>query len=492
MKRLLSILLLLIMVVGVVAACDRGNDNPGTVTTGDGTQADTTGDGRYHANVPAKDYDGATFIILCKSRTAAWGEWGIASDGADGSTLNDAVYDRNMRVVDDYGINLKINEINDETSSNSFLRAMIAQNAMAGDYIADICIAGMIDVCNLIPQNAFVNLESVPHIDLDGPWWQQRLNESIRILNKQYFAINDMLLNDKRDTYLLYFNKTNFDNYQMEYPYQMVYDGTWTNDKLLDYVKGYSADLNGNNIVDTEDRIAYTYYLNDTFFVGGGITGAALDEDGVPYIVEFTEKHADIYEDIRLLLNQTPFNAFSVRTNGNNSALFQEAFDDEGLFMSFHMAHMMEVAQNYESVVGIVPQPKYDEQQTNYYSRAGFNGATAITILTSTPDLDRAGLLTEVFAAESKNYISPAFYETLFTTRYTSDDESKDMLDIVIKSEIIDLDQVFQWGHLIMNAANAADANNTSISSLYTKYVRAAGLKLEKTLDIYAELDNYN
>ena len=103
-----------------------------------------------------------------------------------------------------------------------------------------------------------------------------------------------------------------------------------------------------------------------------------------------------------------------------------------------------------------------------------------------------AGLLTEVFAAESKNYISPAFYETLFTTRYTSDDESKDMLDIVIKSEIIDLDQVFQWGHLIMNAANAADANNTSISSLYTKYVRAAGLKLEKTLDIYAELDNYN
>ena len=131
MKRILSILLLLVMVVGIVAACDRGSDNPGTVTDSDetGTQAETTGDGRYHANVPAKDYDGATFIILCKSRTAAWGEWGIASDGQDGSTLNDAVYDHNMRVVDDYGIDLQVNEINDETSSNSFLRAMIAQNA---------------------------------------------------------------------------------------------------------------------------------------------------------------------------------------------------------------------------------------------------------------------------------------------------------------------------------------------------------------------------
>lgn len=471
--------------------CEKRPEN---TVSGIGTSdtAVTSGDGRYSANVPEISYDGATFIVMARSRDAHWGEWAIASDGYDGGTLNDATYDRNLWVAESYDIKLEFNEIYDTTASNGIFRQKLTENSMSGDYIADICVAGLIDACNLVPSGIFVDLKSVPHIDLEAEWWQQKLNQSIKILNKQYFAINDMLLNDKRDTYLLYFNKTTFDNNQLEYPYSMVYDGTWTNEKLLNYIKDFGADLNNNGYADVEDRIAYTFYLNDTFFVGAGIKGAEVDETGLPYIVDFSQKHSDIYDVVYSLIHNDVYNTFNVRTNGNDANLFKQVFDNGGLFMSFHMAHMMTVAQEYESVVGIVPQPKFDEAQSDYYSRAGYNGTTAVTILSSTPDLERAGILTEVFAAESKNYISPAFYETLFTQRYTSDDESKDMLDIVIKSEIIDLDQVFQWGHLIVRAANAAEEVGSSISSLYGKYVQAAKNKLDSTIDEYINLSSGN
>lgn len=479
MKKIISLLLALVCLMAVLACCTKPGDNGDG--TNDGTGGTQVDDGRYHANVPDKSFDGQTFIIMGRARDASWGEMGLFSDGADGTVLNDAVYDRNMKVVDDYGIDLQFTEVSDSATSNGVFYNMLVTNAMTGDHIADICAAGLIDACALIPQNIFIDLETMPYVDMTQPWWQQKINESIRILNKQYFAINDMMLNDKCDTYLLYFNKTNFVDNNLEFPYQMVKDGTWTNDKLLEYVTSYGADLNGNGFADADDKIGYTWLFNDTFFVGAGITGAALDEDGYPYLVDYSEKHDAVYNSVKKLITGSTYNSLSF----NSTALAQQIFDDDGLFLNFHMLHMMDVAANYESDVGIVPCPKYDEAQTEYYSRAGFNGATCITVLTSTPDLERAGILLEVFSAESKNYISPAFYEKLFTDRYTNDDESKEMLSIVIESEIIDLDQVFKWGDLIVAASSAASRGTGNPSTLYKRLMTMAQTKLESTIDTY-------
>ena len=479
MKKMISLLLALFCLMAVLACCTKpGDSDDGTNGGTAGTQAD---DGRYHANVPDKTFDGQTFIIMGRARDASWGEMGLFSDGADGTVLNDAVYDRNMKVVDDYGIDLQFTEVSDSATSNGVFYNMLVTNAMTGDHIADICAAGLIDACSLIAQNMFVDLETLPYVDLTAPWWQQKLNESVKLLNRQYFGFNDMMLNDKCDTYLIYFNKTNFDDNDLEYPYQMVKDGTWTNDKMLEYVRNYGADLNGNGFCDPEDKIGYAYLLNDTFYVGAGITGAALDGEGYPYLVEHTEKHADIFDDIKTLVTGSTFNAHAFGDLDTARAIF----DDDGLFLNFHMLHMMDIAANYESNVGIVPCPKYDENQTEYYSRAGYNGATCITVLSSTPDLERAGILLEVFSAESKNYISPAFYEKLFTDRYTNDDESKEMLSIVIESEIIDLDQVFKWGELLVATSSAAARGTGNSATLYGRLSQMAQSKLDQTIDSY-------
>lgn len=466
--------------VPVIAGCGKGGGT-GTGTTAPGESRDG-----FYPNVPNVDYKGATFRLMGRSEDANWGELGLFSDGSDSTVLNDAVYDRNCRV--EYDCNIKIEQVrvDDALASGGAFYDILLANTLASDYIADICCAGLIDACSLVTKNLFYDLKTVPYIDLEAEWWQQKINRSVSILNRQYFGFNDMMLNDKRDTYLIYFNKNTFSDNGLDYPYRYVYDGTWTNDKMLDIVRTYGgADVNSNGICDPEDKIGYTYLLNDTFFVGAGITGAALDENGYPYMLGCSEKTVTVYDRINELINISPYATY----NFGDLETARTCFDDGGLFMNFHMFHMMEVASTYQSDVGIVPCPKYSEEQTEYYSRAGYNGATAVTILSSVPDPERAGIVLEIFAAESKNYISPAFYKKLFTDRYTNDEESKEMLDIVIKSEIIDLDQVFKWGELLV-AASAAAARGGSAARVYDRLLPGAKARLEKTIDEYSALES--
>ena len=95
-----------------------------------------------------------------------------------------------------------------------------------------------------------------------------------------------------------------------------------------------------------------------------------------------------------------------------------------------------------------------------------------------------SGVVTEAFAYWSEQIISPAFYEKLFTNRYTDDEESKHMLDIVIKSEVIDLDQVFQWGNMLVSISASASTGG-NISSSWQRMASRAKTSCDKTISDY-------
>ena len=180
--------------VPVIAGCGKGGGT-GTGTTAPGESRDG-----FYPNVPNVDYKGATFRLMGRSEDANWGELGLFSDGSDSTVLNDAVYDRNCRV--EYDCNIKIEQVrvDDALASGGAFYDILLANTLASDYIADICCAGLIDACSLVTKNLFYDLKTVPYIDLEAEWWQQKINRSVSILNRQYFGFNDMMLNDKRDT----------------------------------------------------------------------------------------------------------------------------------------------------------------------------------------------------------------------------------------------------------------------------------------------------
>ena len=89
---------------------------------------------------------------------------------------------------------------------------------------------------------------------MDKPWWDQKLIRDLSINGKLFFEAGNIVLRDKLRVSCLYFNKDMFKSIGVDYPYQYVYDGTWTIDKLMEISKGVNKDLDGNGVMDEYDQ----------------------------------------------------------------------------------------------------------------------------------------------------------------------------------------------------------------------------------------------
>lgn len=488
MRRSFAALLAVLAAVSVLAGC--GTKKPGgTKTSDDGYTAE------YVPEISRGDYNGASVTVMCRDPEMAWGEMAVISDEQSTAVLGDAAYRRNKRLENDYNVKLNFVTYNDETASGGSFYRTISDNLSAYDDICDICIPGIMDAATLASVGAFVDLSSgdVPHLDLEKPWWNKTLNDSMRILNRQYFAISDALLNDKLDTYVMFFNKTLFADSKLDAPYTLVDSGEWTIDAFAKIVKSYGSDLNGNGTPDYEDAYGLVGMIYDVFYVGSGVTGAYLDEKtGLPAITPFSDKTDNIYGKVRDIVSGSRYNTYSIGQeplfNNDINDTFRAAFDEKSLFMCGPLSFYFNIITEMTSDVGLLPCPKYDENQKEYRHRAGYTGSTAITVLTSVRDRERAGVMLEAFCAGAKNYVSPAFYDTLLTNRYAQDEESKRMISLVIDTEIFDLDQIFKWGTILERLQLSLSSGAGSVATLYARYAAAAEAKLRETIDSYSQL----
>ena len=205
--KAIALVLFAATVTAVAAGCRSGGEKPASTT--DGGSRGT--DGEYRANSPDVRFDGEEFTVMCRSRNSSNGEFAIFGEEPTGVPIENAAYERNAKIEDMFGIKLTVSEIETTRSNGAFYNRLV-ENHSAGDFITDICIPGIIDAAVLSGDGVFRDLNSVPYVDLSQPWWQQSINESISLLGHQYFAINDMLFNDKNDSYVLFFNKSLFDD----------------------------------------------------------------------------------------------------------------------------------------------------------------------------------------------------------------------------------------------------------------------------------------
>ena len=133
---------------------------------------------------------------------------------------------------------------------------------------------------------------------------------------------------------------------------------------------------------------------------------------------------------------------------------------------------------------GLLPFPKYDEDQENYMSGIAFS-AGLLTIPVTNNDLTRTGTITENITAYSYESLIPAYYEINLTGKQFRDNESEEMLDIMLNNIQHDIALVFNWGGLI-EAFNNCVINNTDIMSKFTTLQNPIDTAIEKSLSNYS------
>ena len=154
----------------------------------------------------------------------------FAPEGEIGEVVNDAVYLRNKIIEDRFNVSIKTVSSGDDQQKHA---TKIKSSLLAGDDVFDVALVHCIFGPNLTLEGLAYNLLDVPYFNFDKPWWQKQTNEELTLNDRMYLGSNSIFYNGMASTKVIYFNKQLVQDYGIENPYQLVYDGKWTLDKLV-------------------------------------------------------------------------------------------------------------------------------------------------------------------------------------------------------------------------------------------------------------------
>ena len=114
---------------------------------------------------------------------------------------------------------------------------------------------------------------------------------------------------------------------------------------------------------------------------------------------------------------------------------------------------------------GIVPMPKYDEEQEDYISPVFANLFPITVIPRSNDDPGSTGILLEELSYRGQTELVPALYDTILSGKCARDDDSVGMLDMIFEKPSYDIGMIFDFGGVrteIRNILHNLDGNFAS------------------------------
>jgi hypothetical protein len=352
------------------------------------------------------------------------------------------------------------------------VRDTLSRVVNAGEITYDAVLMQNISVSGIVTQGLLTNITNLSHIDLSKPWWDPAVN-SMSVDNKNYLLGGDMLITDNNETQAVLFNKKLMSDNGLEFPYELAKEGKWTMDVMYEMMKGVAEDLNGDGKMTAEDDLWGFVGYNDALhalLIGGGGTLGLKDSGDLPYI-SFNEprnllvidKIMDIMYDKKNVMNvQQGYPASEWTT------LYLNTFQENRTLFQWMKMWAVVSYRSMEDPFGILPMPKYDEFQDNYYSVVSSYTGALLGVPQSADNLDRASMILEAMAAESGG-LQYAYYEITLQRKNARDEESREMLDIIFNSRVYDIGACYNFGDIYVNFLYLCNGSKRDIVSFYDK-----------------------
>lgn len=447
--RILCILLTCLMLLPL-AACGKKQEE-GTVTTSAATTvgtapssgSDTTEPAAETENTdangylnddldPALDFGGKEFSVLYWS-DREHEEFFV--ENVRGDLVEDALYYRNLAVEDRLGVSLTYTGTPGNANNLDAFVQKLNTSISAGEHAYDLASAHSQTIGVCASKNLFSNIADLENLDLEKPWWPDKLIKQAMMGDKLYFVSGDISANVLYMMYVTFFNKDMLETYKLEDPYTLVEEGKWTIDKMFEMCSGVYSDVNGNGVKDANDQFGlYTYKLLvcDSLLWGSDIVILDTTQGTPVFSADFLgEKTLTLQEKIHHLLNDTPDGFLLSKSSSSYFANGLSLFWNDRCRTAITLSGSN---MNY----GIVPIAKYDEVQEQYATAIG-HPCSLYGVPLDTQKLDMTGAVLECMASESYRQVSPALYETAFKLKYSQDDVSAKMFDIARSTVVFDL-----------------------------------------------------
>ena len=486
MKKKLSLCLCLVMLLSALASCGGGNTETETQTTANpttgGAETETTPEEteapKAESTLTTTDFGGRDYRMISTNQDNR--QVDINATELTGSTLNDLVYNRNFRVMELYNVKMVA-----EDAEYPKINEMVKKDATSGDTSYDLYLTNY-TANALATQGYLYDFYTMPHVNLQNAWWDQNEIADMTIRNKLYMAIGDISPTELLTSECILFNKVLFDTNGIPYPYEDALKGTWTLDKLLAIADGKTTDLNGDGEIKVDDDLFSLTCWNDygtALFYGAGGDVSHFDADGNVALDIDVEKFTNIYNKIFALTNGTKANSES-QSHERSFKVFAEG---RAFFCGITFQKIETFLREMEDDYGVLPNPKYDENQQNYSTCVSGAGSMVVVPKTCT-DPEYVGSMLEAMAAVSYDMITPDLINTMASTKNVRDQESSEVVQMIIRNRNFDTARMHD-----ISADKFVEAllpkGSTDVASYFAKNEKSYEKRLDEINKAYQSLD---
>ncbi len=492
MKKLIPLLLALVMIVSVFAACNNtkapettkdpaasGNQPQGT-TGGNQTPGETEPqippEETLNIDLDSIDYGNQDFYIYHWTTTNP--EFAVDEEATEGDPINEALYQRNLKVEEGLGIKLNFHAEDGHDNYQSNFVSKLTTRVQDPETPVDLIASYSRTAPHVMVAGFAVDLLAYEDLDLSKAWWPSLVRETHEIKGRLFYTSGDASTGLLTMIETLFMNKTVFAGLGHNYEkfIKDVIKGNWTIDDLINLCSNCYQDLDdikGESNGDMFGIIAENVGFGDGMWTAYGYQLFDIsDEDDVIYTLS---------ED---LLGDNALNFVNKMTEFCNTdyAHLQYEFADDvmnkadklaafsagrTLFMETRMISFD--ASVVDADYTILPLPKGDAKQTRYYTCVG-NPYNLFSICSSSVDKDLTARALQTLGYYGYTYTTPAIFEVTFKGKVAKDDYAIQMFDIIRENITFEIGRTFDryTGTMLPNVVSRAWVNGTPWGSALT------------------------
>ena len=356
----------------VVDNTTSGSDNETESTI----ETDKYGQPVYADPTAGYNGNGQTINILVRSGDQYIREWYVDQPA---SNIDQKVYTRNQAVQS--ALNIRLNYIpQSEGADNEEFFQKVTNVGFSGLGGIDVVSAFAAYATNQDAMSFYVNWfdqAKLPYLNLDNQYWNQNFKNDAQAFGKLYVNVGDMNLSVYDRCMVVFFNKALAESYIEDSNgdeidlYELVQSGEWYYDTFYEMIKDVYEDT-GTNVGerDNNDFYGVTGILGseapDSFLYsfGGAMTTTA--DDGTHSLASDSAfvKLGEIYESM-IEFWYSP-GAIMPTSSYTNYDIFTGGYALFTVDVVWHYNEGLVKLHAMSDGYGIIPMPKYNEDQDNY------------------------------------------------------------------------------------------------------------------------------
>ena len=442
---ILAVALLLAMLLPSIVACKKDPAQAEESTD----SAEITEAATDSVALEDLDFGGEDINILLRAGEQYRREWHM--DGISDS-LSQEIFYRNAEIEATLGVNLNF-IVKEEGNKCENIDSAIAAAGMAGDGAYDLVnhFAAYATSPLLIEYYKDFFSSDLTYLNLDQPWWNQNFRDAAESFGKLYVMVGDVNLSVYDRAIVTYFNKQLCRDHSID-PEQLYADvlaGNWTYDMLYSYAKDIYTDVDGDEKKSQKDIYGLCAIAGsedvDGFLYSFDCKLSVVEDDGTHSLVTGTEleKLETAYDKVMTLWKSA--GAYRADGTWNNYLVFTEGRAMFDIDVIYHYDSGNALMRNMKDEYGMIPVPKYDTAQKEYYS--GVQDSHNVMAIIDHPTQNYAALSAMLELINKRTYesVRPYYFEKMVKTKYLKDEKSGQVFDMIMAGTRWDWADVYSY-----------------------------------------------